>query len=279
MGTVADPTDPLAVEGKTGIAHFGQTAGALSGAGAGQIDWNKTGWNTPPDNMYSFQVGSGAGWLDPTTGRITYGVRNTQEMGDSKLTNNLFQGVGNTSQYQFDIGTDYGLGSTALGIIPMQHDATGQVSQYVTQTAGGGYGSFTTLAEAQQARDEYLAWKPTTKEGQAAAAAAPPTTTTTTTTPAVPTPTYNDLSLPGASETNWNETKDLYRQPTNAQKYLDSLAPPGTTNAQKVFDETPNQPFNRSANGIAVGTRRALRAGARLMASRWASMLTVRRMS
>jgi hypothetical protein len=34
----------------------------------------------------------------------------------------------------------------------------------------------------------------------------------------------------------------LYRQPTNAQKYLDSLAPPGTTNAQKVFDETPNQP-------------------------------------
>ena len=32
----------------------------------------------------------------------------------------------------------------------------------------------------------------------------------------------------------------------------------------------PNPPFNRSANGVAVGTRRALRAGARLMASRWA---------
>ena len=30
----------------------------------------------------------------------------------------------------------------------------------------------------------------------------------------------------------------------------------------------PNPPFNRSANGVAVGTRRALRAGARLMASR-----------
>ena len=33
---------------------------------------------------------------------------------------------------------------------------------------------------------------------------------------------------------------------------------------------TPNPPFNRSANGVAVGTRRASRAGARLMASRWA---------
>ena len=30
----------------------------------------------------------------------------------------------------------------------------------------------------------------------------------------------------------------------------------------------PNPPFNRSANGVAVGTRRALRAGARLMAFR-----------
>ena len=45
----------------------------------------------------------------------------------------------------------------------------------------------------------------------------------------------------------------------------------GRMNFRATKHRQPNQPFNRSANGVAVGSRRALRAGARLMASRWAS--------
>ena len=42
----------------------------------------------------------------------------------------------------------------------------------------------------------------------------------------------------------------------------------GRISYRSTLHRRPNQPFNRSANGVAVGTRRALRAGARLMASR-----------
>jgi len=45
----------------------------------------------------------------------------------------------------------------------------------------------------------------------------------------------------------------------------------GRKSDRSTLHRRPNPPFNRSANGVAVGTRRALRAGARLMASRWAS--------
>ncbi len=45
----------------------------------------------------------------------------------------------------------------------------------------------------------------------------------------------------------------------------------GRTSCRSTVHHRPNPPFNRSANGVAVGARRALRAGARLMASRWAA--------
>jgi hypothetical protein len=45
----------------------------------------------------------------------------------------------------------------------------------------------------------------------------------------------------------------------------------GRMNSRSTQHHRPNPPFNRSANGVAVGTRRALRASARLMASRSAS--------
>ena len=44
--------------------------------------------------------------------------------------------------------------------------------------------------------------------------------------------------------------------------------PVGRMSFRSTLHRRPNQPFNRSANGVAVGTRRASRAGARLMASR-----------
>jgi hypothetical protein len=254
--------------GKTGLSHFGQTAGALSGTGDDQIDWSKTGWNVddtgtqtgsqyfrPAANTYGFQIGNQGGYLDPTTGQITYGTQYKDNPGGYGTITTAESGAigGDLKQYKFDIGSDYGLGSTALGIIPMQHDASGQVSQYVTQMAGGGFGTFTDLASAQAARDAYLAWQPTTKAGAAGGSGDSGGDTT----DAAATPTYNDLSLPGASETNWDQTKDLYTQTTNAQQLQDSLAPSGTTNAQQlqnsldptgttnaqtVFNETPNQP-------------------------------------
>ena len=42
----------------------------------------------------------------------------------------------------------------------------------------------------------------------------------------------------------------------------------GRMSLRCTLHRRPNPPFNRSANGVAFGTRRALRAGARLMASR-----------
>jgi hypothetical protein len=241
QSTLLDPTTGkpyttgAATEGKTGTAHFGQTKTALSGANDGQIDWTKTGWNigangethgseyfTPPTGSYGFQVGENAGWLDATTGQINYGTKQglTGVPTDlASINSTVNYGITPTGQYQYDVGSDYGLGSTALGIIPMQHDATGQVSQYVTATAGGGYGSFTTLAEAQAARDEYLTWRPTTKAGQAELAG-------TTTIPAANAPATDskpgELYNPGVGENYYDSTKGFYTQPTEASKQWDA---------------------------------------------------------
>jgi hypothetical protein len=50
---------------------------------------------------------------------------------------------------------------------------------------------------------------------------------------------------------------------------MQASGPVGRQSHRSTLHRQPNPPFNRSANGVAVGTRRALRAGARLMASRW----------
>jgi len=52
---------------------------------------------------------------------------------------------------------------------------------------------------------------------------------------------------------------------------MQASGPVGRMSSRSTLHCRPNPPFNRSANGVAVGTRRASRAGARLMASRWAS--------
>ena len=49
---------------------------------------------------------------------------------------------------------------------------------------------------------------------------------------------------------------------------MQASGPVGRMSYRSTLHHRPNQPFNRSANGVAVGTRRASRAGARLMASR-----------
>ena len=229
---------------------------SLAGTGAG-IDWSKTGWNInyganndhasdpnwykPPSNDYGFQIGNQVGYFDPTTGKMTVGDSTLDKSNPTQYKN---LDPTTAQSYTYAPTTDYGLGSTALGIIPLEHNNQGQVSVYLAPGANGGFQKFSTLADAQASVAAYNTWKATTSTSQGFGAQPAPTTATTTAVPTstAPTPTYNDLSLPGAGETNWNETKDLYRQPTNAQKLQDSLAPPGTTNAQKVFDETPNQP-------------------------------------
>jgi hypothetical protein len=49
---------------------------------------------------------------------------------------------------------------------------------------------------------------------------------------------------------------------------MQASGPVGRMSFRSTLHCRPNPPFNRSANGVAVGARRALRAGARLMASR-----------
>ena len=140
------------------------SAKSLYGTGAG-IDWSKTGWNIdytgdhsgdsnwfqPGENMYGFQIGDLKGEFNPITGEIQTAGAPGSSLG----------GQGET--YQYDAGTDYGLGSTALGIIPLEHDASGQVSVYVYPVKGGGFAKTSSFAEAQAGKADYDAWKATTK--------------------------------------------------------------------------------------------------------------------
>ena len=210
-------------------------AGAYQGSGASQIDWSKTGWNIdyngnqsgsnwykPTGDSYGFQVGNQVGNFDPTTGTITYG-NSAASGGNAEKT---LSTAGGNQTFQYDPKADYGLGSTAIGIIPLEHNAQGQVSVYLAPTANGGFQKFSTLADAQASIAAYNTWKQTTAGAQQPASAGNADTGAATTS-SQPT---GILTVPGADENYYDSTKDLY---TN-----------GKTNAQTVFDQTSNQPTN-----------------------------------
>jgi hypothetical protein len=208
----------------------------LSNNGSSAIDWGKTGWNIdyqgehqgdsnwyqPQGNDFGFQINTGSGLqtgnIDPTTGIIT-----TTTKGDPGIGNN-------TPKYQYDVTADYGLGSAALGIIPIEHNSSGQVSIYLAPTSGGGFARETNLAAAQNDVNQYNQWIKTTKNAPAAAPATPASATADT---SAQTSAGGFLANPGVGET---------AQAANAGKYN------GQTNAQKVFNETPNQPTNAQQN-------------------------------
>ena len=85
-----------------------------------------------------------------------------------------------------------------------------------------------------------------------------------------------DIALSGAFEVASDQAAPrcaplrLAPSRRHAERVWSMLAsgPVGRMSYRSTEHHRPNQPFNRSANGVAVGTRRALRAGARLMASR-----------
>ena len=147
------------------------------------IDWSKTGWNvgtgegsqwyTPPENMYGFQIGDSAGWVDPTSGKITYGKKAPGMDTNAYISGAVGQaGQYGSNQYQYDANADYGLGSDAIGIIPLEHNAQGQVTQFFAPTATGGYQAFGSLQEAKDSLAKYKSWAATTSQGVQTAAPA-----------------------------------------------------------------------------------------------------------
>jgi len=221
---------------------------SLAGTGAG-IDWSKTGWNInyeangghasdpnwykPPSDDYGFQIGNQVGYFDPTTGKMTVG-NSTLDKSNPTQYKNLDPTT--AQSYTYAPTTDYGLGSTALGIIPLEHNSQGQVSVYLAPGANGGFQKFSTIADAQASVAAYNTWKATQPStaggfGTSTNPANTPATTTTATTGATTTQPQGILTVPGAGENYFDSTKDFY---TNGQP----------TNAQKVFDQTPNQPTN-----------------------------------
>jgi hypothetical protein len=229
-------TQPSTTAGaKTSPTANSSGATTTLGSGASDVNWGKTGWNIdyqgqhqgdsnwymPEGNDFGFQLNTGngieTGNIDPTTGLI-------------KATTHPTTGAATTSDYQYDPTADYGLGSSALGIIPLEHNSQGQVSIYLAPTSGGGFAKETTLAAAQNDVNQYNTWMATTKNAPATTTTTPATTSTDT---SAQTSAGGFLANPGVGETT---------QAANAGKYN------GVTNAQTVFNETPNQPTNAQQN-------------------------------
>ena len=238
QSTYANQPTATPSSGISGYQPVATPAAKPAANGSSQIDWSKTGWNvgtgsgsqwyTPPENDYGFQIGGNAGYFDPQTGQITYGTKSSVAPGQEGNAPIGYQNtLGNVQTYQYDVNADYGLGSTALGIIPLERNAQGQVTQFFAPTATGGYQAFSNLADAQASVSAYNTWKQTTAKATPQPASSTPATTTSSTTSSQPT---GILTVPGAGENYYDSTKDLY---TN-----------GKTNAQTVFDQTSNQPTN-----------------------------------
>jgi hypothetical protein len=211
-----------------------------------------------------FEVPSNGGYIDPNTGKITYATSGSAygtHNNDPRDLSNVTPSAGNqTSQYYYN--QDYGLGQTALGIIPMQRDQNGTVTSFYAGTGSGGGKIFSSLAEAQSAVASYKSWydgqhpagtpgtqiAPTVPSTGTPAAAAPAQPSGVLTKPGVGETYYGNTSdsylAPTNAQTNYDNTKGMYGQPTNAQTNYDQTK--GTygepTNAQAVFNETPNQP-------------------------------------
>jgi hypothetical protein len=226
-------------------------------------DWGHTGWNVTndqyynkgaewyvaPENMIGFQIGENVGYLNPSTGEISYGKPGalTQTGYDAKLfggygadrdmpgvAGNSVEGFDNTfgtvtGHGYWQLAQDYGLGSDMLGIIPIQHDATGRVSWYSAPAPGGGFITTQDPLEAKMSRDAYEQWLGTNPAGGGIAGQGPPPNGGATgggsTAGGGPTgPGYTEpglLTTPGQGEQFYDETKGFYTQPTEQRKQWD----------------------------------------------------------
>ena len=218
-------TDP-----NTGDIYFGGTGSGLN-SGA-----NFTAKN--PDGSY--YAGGAAGYIDPNKGEIVYGTNaheNPQGFDPNSFSKDVqAQAQANTTTKDYYYAQDYGMGPSALGVIPLMRNAQGTPTEFYAGVQGGGGKVFTgptALADATASVAAYKTWYDTqhpagTAGSQIAPTAAPqaatgPAVTSTTDQP------QGILTVPGAGENYFDSTKDFYGQPTNAQQ---------------VFNQTPNQPTN-----------------------------------
>lgn len=215
----------------TGRVYFGtDTTGALDG---------KSGYAN---------VG---GYIDPSTGKITYGTEGDiySQFAVDKMGDWGKMGVSSPTESKlFNYGQDYGLGGAYKGIVPLDTDEYGNpVGGYGTGTRGGGFQVFDTLEEAVAARDDYINWyDEKNPQGTPSSMIAPATpggsAPQTSVTPGL-------LTAPGANETFYDKTKDLYTDPTLASETFkkDFSQPPLAVQNYNAQSGRFNQPTESEA--------------------------------
>jgi hypothetical protein len=221
-------------------------------------DWSKTGWNigengkynysnnyfTAPTGTFGFQIGDNVGYVDATTGDISYGTpgKSGAYGYDARLFGSGYTTGGGgvsadktygtkTGSGRWDLDYDYGLGNEARGIIPLQHDQTGQVTQFLAPVAGGGFTTVQSLGDAIALRDEYSQWLTTNPAGVTKpqsmsappAPPAPPPPPGNLDTPDEPQP-RGVLADPLQGEQYYDDTSGFYKEPTEAKKKWDETA-------------------------------------------------------
>lgn len=278
-------------QGSAASSAFGSAKASDYAWGGETPNWSKTGWNigkegkfnygnetfTAPNNTFGFQIGDKVGYLVPQTGQIAFGSPGgTGAVGydDTKLFTGyggnkmvgegygtgvpgamgVVQSYGSTTGGGYwDINADYGLGSSMRGIIPLEHNDSGNVSQYLAPAATGGFIKTPDMAEAIASRDSYIEWMKTNPSSggigqtsgvpQATTAATAPTTGATTGSTST---TTGELMVPGEGEKFYDSTKGFYTSPTEGHKAWEQTANQPTKMEQNwnAFYGQYNQPSN-----------------------------------
>jgi hypothetical protein len=203
------------------------------------------------------------GYTDPGTNSYVY-QESAGGQGNPLLTINpidntiMYRGSSSGSQQRFvyDPSQDYGLGSAALGVIPLTTDAGGNPTSFYAGTGTGTGSKFTKLEDAitqaqayktwydqknpqgtpksispsTQTFDQWLAANPTASAADKAAGTSPAATTA-----------NGLLTTPGQGENQFDSTKGVYTDPN---KYGDAALankPTSTTNAQNNWNAYSGQ--------------------------------------
>jgi len=153
---------------------------------------------------------SGSGYIDPKTGEI--------------------YASGTTGGTAYDPSKDYGLGSSAVGVIPIAHDANGTPTLYYAGTSGGGGKTFSDLSSAEASAQAYQSWAQS--EGKLSSTATTSSTSDSSDTNGI-------LTVPGAGENYFDQTSGFYGTPTASSAALaESIQP---SNAEQYWNSVQGQ--------------------------------------
>jgi hypothetical protein len=198
------------------------------------------------------------GYTDPGTNSYVY-QESAGGQGNPLLTINpidntiMYRGSSSGSQQRFvyDPSQDYGLGSAALGVIPLTTDAGGNPTSFYAGTGTGTGSKFTKLEDAitqaqayktwydqknpqstpkslspsTQTFDQWLAADPTVSAAAKAAGTSPAATTD-----------NGLLTTPGQGENYWDSTKDMYTNPNTLGSAAYNDKPTQPTDSQQQWN-------------------------------------------